>query len=125
MLITVTGRKSGRTYSIPVNYLRKGDTLWITSRRDRTWWRNLKGGAPVQVLLAGRELKAFGEAITHESAVAESLGAYFQLAPQTAKYFGVALDPDGTPSPSDLSRAAQSRIVVRIDLLQPPAAISS
>jgi hypothetical protein len=84
-----------------------------------------QGGATVQVQLAGRELKARGEAITDESAVAESLAVYFHLAPQVARYFGVALDSDGKPSPSDLTRVAQDRIVVRIDLVQPPESMSS
>lgn len=45
MLITVTGRKSGRPITTPVNYYQKGDTLWVISNRERSWWRNLKGGA--------------------------------------------------------------------------------
>lgn len=39
MLITYTGRKSGVTYTTPVNYLREGNTLYVTSWRERTWWR--------------------------------------------------------------------------------------
>ena len=116
LLITVTGKKSGKRYSTPVNYLRDGNILWVTSRRERTWWRNLKGGAPVRVLLAGRDLTASGEAIVAEKDVAESLDAYFQKAPQYAKYFKVGLDPNGQPAASDLRRAAREHVVVRIDL---------
>ena len=116
LLVTVTGKKSGKTYSVPVNYLRDGDILWVTSRRERTWWRNLKGGAPVRVLLAGHELAARGEAIVDEKEVTEGLGDYFQKAPQVAKYFKVRLDSDGRPSASDLDQAARERVMVRISL---------
>jgi hypothetical protein len=44
MLITYTGHKSGKLYTIPVNYVRDEDVLSVTSYRHRTWWRNLRGG---------------------------------------------------------------------------------
>jgi deazaflavin-dependent oxidoreductase (nitroreductase family) len=49
MLITVTGRKTGQKYSTPVGFYREGDTLWVISSRDRTWWRNVKNGANVSL----------------------------------------------------------------------------
>lgn len=116
MLISVTGRKSGRMISTPVNYVRDGKTLWVTSQRDRKWWRNLRGGAPIDVLVAGKEWRAHGEAIADEKAVAENLAAYFRIAPQFAKYFHVALDSTGVPARADCERAAQDRVMVRIDL---------
>ena len=44
-IIHVTGRKSGRIYSIPVNYERDGNEVMMTSGWDRTWWKNLRGGS--------------------------------------------------------------------------------
>jgi deazaflavin-dependent oxidoreductase (nitroreductase family) len=116
MLITVTGRKSGRKYTTPVNYVREGEKLWVTSYRQRTWWRNLIGGAPVSVLLAGRESKGRGEALTDEMAVRENLRTYLHKHPQYARYYGVKFDPAGQPDPDDLTRAAQERLMIRIDL---------
>jgi deazaflavin-dependent oxidoreductase (nitroreductase family) len=60
MLITVTGRKTGRAYTTPVNYGRAGDTLTCLSKRDRTWWRNLRNGTPVTVLLRGEIRRGLG-----------------------------------------------------------------
>ncbi|MBI5033873.1 MAG: nitroreductase family deazaflavin-dependent oxidoreductase [Chloroflexi bacterium] len=116
MLVTVTGRKSGKAISTPVNYVRDGNTLWVTSQRDRTWWRNLTGGAPIRVQLAGKEQSAHGEAIVDEPAVTENLAAFFGIAPQYAKYFKVALDTNGKPSAEDCTRAAKERVMVRIEL---------
>jgi deazaflavin-dependent oxidoreductase (nitroreductase family) len=60
MLLTVTGRKTGRAYTTPVNFGQAGDTLTCFSKRDRTWWRNLREGAPVTVLLRGQERRGLG-----------------------------------------------------------------
>lgn len=116
LLISVMGRKTGRAITTPVNYVREDNTLWVTSLRQRTWWRNLKGGAPVSVVLAGKELPGHGEAIVDEKMVAQNLATYFQRAPQYAKYFKVAVDAAGKPSADDCTRAARERIMVRIDL---------
>jgi hypothetical protein len=57
-LITVTGRVSGREYTIPVLYQRNGDAVQIEvgwPERKR-WWRNLAGaGGDVTVRLGGEE----------------------------------------------------------------------
>jgi deazaflavin-dependent oxidoreductase (nitroreductase family) len=54
MLVSVTGRKSGKTYTTPVEYKRTGNKVAVVSRAGRTWWRNLEGGAPVRVFLRGK-----------------------------------------------------------------------
>ena len=116
MLISVTGRNSGRIISTPTNYLGDGNTLWVISWRDRTWWKNLRGGADVCVLLAGEGVEGCGQVIEEEKAVAESLFAYYRKTPQSAKYVGIALDPDGQPVLADCERAAQKLLMVKIDL---------
>jgi deazaflavin-dependent oxidoreductase (nitroreductase family) len=117
MLMTYTGRKSGKTYITPMNYLRMrdpgGEYLLTTSTRERTWWRNLRGGAPVTLRLRGKDFPARAEAIEDEPAVAAELGAFFKQAPKMARYFDVRLDADGTPVQDDLVKAAQARVVVR------------
>ena len=116
MLTTVTGFKSGKQISTPTNYLRDGDTLWVISWRDRKWWRNLRDGAKVRVLLAGKNVEGRGQVIEEEKAVAQSLVAYYSKVPQVAKYVQIGLDAAGVPVIADCERAAQKMIVVRIDL---------
>jgi deazaflavin-dependent oxidoreductase (nitroreductase family) len=53
LLLTYTGRKSGKAYTLPVNYLRDGDTLLVVSSCEHIWWKNLRGGAPVAVRVRG------------------------------------------------------------------------
>ena len=63
MEIAVLGRKTGLTYSIPVQYVRRGEGLLVISQRHRTWWRNLRGGFPVGVRLQGRQFHGRGEPV--------------------------------------------------------------
>lgn len=55
-LITFTGRRSGRSYTIPVIYELDGELLRIPVEwpQRKRWWRNLRDEAPVQLRLRGR-----------------------------------------------------------------------
>ena len=64
-LVTVTGRRSGRTYTIPVGYRREGDvvTIGVGWPERKRWWRNLRDdGAPVRMHIAGRDYSGRGVA---------------------------------------------------------------
>ena len=116
MLITFTGRKSGKVYSTPVNYVRDGDLITAFSQCNRTWWRNLRNGAQVTMRVKGRELKGIGESVEDKDAVAAGLLDYLRKVPTYAKYFQVTLDSDGQPNPEEVARVAQNRVIVRIKL---------
>ena len=116
MLITYTGRKSGKPITLPANWVRDGNTVFVTSLRARTWWRNLRGGAPVTVRLQGRDYSGEGKTIEELNAVAEGLRAYFRRVPQWAKYSGITLDANGEPNIESVKRGAQERVVVEIRL---------
>jgi len=116
MLVTVTGRKSGRLITTPVNYYQEGDTLWVISNRERTWWRNLKGGASLKLRLRGQELNGFGEVLLDEPAVAVQIGEYVRHLPISARSLGVQVQA-GQPDPADLARLAQERVMIRIKLV--------
>ncbi len=62
MLITVTGRRSGRRFTFPVGYQRYGDSLvvMVSEAASKNWWRNFK--EPRQVELCLRGVVRYGEA---------------------------------------------------------------
>jgi hypothetical protein len=65
-MVTYTGRRSGRTFSIPVAYRRRGDDIDIAANLPdaKTWWRNfLDDGAPISLTLDGVERA--GHAVAH------------------------------------------------------------
>jgi deazaflavin-dependent oxidoreductase (nitroreductase family) len=115
MLITVTGRKTGRAITTPVNFFRNEDTLWVISSRSRKWWRNVCGGADVNLHLQGRDIKACAETVLDEKLVADQIGKYVQHLPMAASALGVRLQ-NGTANCEDTARLAKERLFVKIQL---------
>jgi hypothetical protein len=112
MLITVTGRKTGRKYTTPVGFYRENGVLWVLTRRDRTWWRNACG-AQVTLRLHGRELPAYAESILDERAVAMRLDGYLRHIPLAARALGVS-SVQGVPDREALARLAKDRLLVKV-----------
>jgi deazaflavin-dependent oxidoreductase (nitroreductase family) len=59
LLLTYRGRRTGRSYTIPLLYVADGDDLLLVALHPsgQSWWRNLRGGADVDLLVAGRRLR--------------------------------------------------------------------
>jgi deazaflavin-dependent oxidoreductase (nitroreductase family) len=113
MLMTYTGRKSGKSYTTPMNYLQIEDAVYTISSREHVWWRNLLGGTEVTLRLRGKAVPARAKTIEDPAAVAESLTRYLRAAPQLARYMKVKIRPDGAPGPDDIANLAQEMVVVR------------
>jgi len=115
MLLTVTGRKTGKKYTTPVGFYRDGNTLWILSSRDRTWWRNVRDGAEVDMRIRGKDVGGFAEAILDEESVTAQVIKYVHHIPIAAKGLGVRVE-NGEPHPEDAARLAKERLFVNIRL---------
>ncbi|MBB5911349.1 hypothetical protein BJY24_000216 [Nocardia transvalensis] len=69
--ISYVGRKSGKTFSTPVNYRRSGDeyVIGVALPDRKSWWRNFLGaGGPITLHLAE------GDRTGHASAVRDERG---------------------------------------------------
>lgn len=65
-VVTYTGRRSGRTFTLPVGYRRRGDevTIPVELPEKKSWWRNFLGdGAPLELRLDGGQHA--GHALAH------------------------------------------------------------
>lgn len=80
-MVTYTGRRSGRTFSIPVAYRRSGDDVIIRVNMPdaKTWWRNFLGdGAPLTLRIDGTDHAGHAVATSDEKgnvAVTARLGS--------------------------------------------------
>lgn len=124
LLITFTGRKSGRPYTTPINYLRDGDTVDLTT--DSPWWKNLRGGVPVALRIAGWDYRGTAEPVTDPVEVERVLRAMLARFPRYGKPANIRTGPDGQPLEEDIARAIQrdGRVVVRVRLVPGEAARS-
>ena len=119
MVIQVKGVKSGRQYDVPVNYIEvvtgESRRLLVTSQRDRTWWRNIRGRVEVGLVFLGRGMRALAQVEESEDEVAAGLKRYFLVSPASARFFSIDLASNGTVNADDLSRLAHERVVIGVE----------
>jgi hypothetical protein len=92
LVLEVTGVRSGRTFSFPVQYGRDGDAFVVVpgfARRKR-WWRNLRRPAPVGYWWRGHRYEGTGAVVADRDVAARSLAAYAAGRRRSTK----SLDPD-------------------------------
>ncbi len=65
LLLTFTGRKSGKEFTTPLRYMQEGETLQMTVVYP--WWKNLIGEATVRVLLRGQMRIGTAEVLPEEN----------------------------------------------------------
>ncbi len=115
LLITFTGRKSGKPYTTPVSYSQADDEVTIFTHAD--WWKNLLGNASVTLRLQGRDLEGLAEPVVEDKqAIAAGLMEHLRKVSSDAKYYGVTFDDHGNPNVAEVDKAAQSVVMIRVRL---------
>jgi hypothetical protein len=113
MLITFTGRKSGREFTTPVRYVRTEETVRCFTSSENQWWRNLRGGADVVLRTEGQNAPYHAVVIENNpEEVKKQLQHYLALFPQDAAYHDIRLNNDKSLVTADLEAAARNAIVV-------------
>lgn len=113
LLITFTGRKSGKTYTTPVSYSEHGDQVYVFTHA--TWWKNLQTGTPVTLRIRGRDVQGLAEPVAEDKqAVAAGLAAHLRKVPSDAGYYGVTFDDHKDPRAEQVDQAAQNAVMIRI-----------
>jgi deazaflavin-dependent oxidoreductase (nitroreductase family) len=103
VIINVTGRKSGRHYSVPVAYIRHDGALLVGT--PFAWARNMRTGEPVEVIVRGSRRPADVEVISDRDGVVAAYGILCRANRQFARFNNIRLGPDGEPVPGDLDAA--------------------
>ncbi len=115
LLITFTGRKSGKAYSTPVSYSQHDDQVYVFTHA--TWWKNLRSGAPVTLRIQGRDLQGLPEPVAEDKqAIAAGLAAHLRKVPSDARYYGVTFDDAGNPRAEEVEKAVQTVVMLRFRL---------
>jgi deazaflavin-dependent oxidoreductase (nitroreductase family) len=115
LLITFTGRNSGKTYTTPVSYSQSDDQVYIFTHAN--WWKNLRNGAPVRLRIRGRELQGLAEPVAEDKgAIAAGLSVHLRKVPSDARYYDVTFDDHGSPRAEEVEKAAQTVVMIRVQL---------
>lgn len=105
MLVSLTGRRSGRTYHQPVSYVEDCEVL-LTPGGGR-WTLNLLEGRPVWVRLRGRDVFLRAELVRDLDEVDRLLAVMTAANPMVATFVGVPREADG--------RLDRARLRVAVD----------
>ncbi|WP_202918966.1 nitroreductase/quinone reductase family protein [Saccharothrix deserti] len=114
MLLTYTGRKSGRRITIPVGYFDWEPGAVLAMSSTSTWMANLRTGPTVRLRIRGRDHDAVPTVIEDTATIAETLGEFAKRSPRQAKFMGLPADRE--PTPEELHAAAGKAHLVRFRL---------
>jgi hypothetical protein len=115
MLLEYTGRVSGRTYAIPIGYFAwdAGSVLSVSGSR---WWKNLRDGPPVSLLVRGVRHAAVPAVIESADSRADLFAEFARrYGPKVVGRLGAGLPSDRDPTPDELRSAAAKKMLIRFD----------
>jgi deazaflavin-dependent oxidoreductase (nitroreductase family) len=113
MLLTVTGRKTGRTYTLPVGRYESPDGTFILSAGGN-WRHNLHGGADVRITVDGREHPAHAVLEEDSAKAAEVFKTILLRA--GARALAVKVNLDRAPTAAEIAPALTDRGVAYLKL---------
>jgi deazaflavin-dependent oxidoreductase (nitroreductase family) len=115
MIITFSGRKSGKRYSTPVSYFQENGAVYCFTHGK--WWRNLEGGAKVELRIRGKDYQGHAEAISaHDDLKSECLSKMLKAIPGDARFYGVSFDERGEPNVDEVRRAVVDAVMIKTSL---------
>ena len=117
IFITFQGRKSKKTFNIPVSYHREGNDLIALTLKQNLWWKNLKMLNRTQITLLGKK-EDVGITIVDQDTqfIKEKMRELIIEKPIDAYFAKVKLDNNKLPVEEDLEEASQKHIVLKFTL---------
>lgn len=118
LVFDVAGRRSGRRYVLPLSYVPgEGDVVYCCTRPEGSgWWRNVRDGAPVRLVLRGRPTAAQARVLPSSSDEAlDGLRRFVTRNPGTGALLYAIPSDGGRPLEADLRREVARSIVVRVE----------
>lgn len=114
-MMTVTGAKTGRRYTTPVQYLVHGDEFVVLSQRMRKWWRNIASEPEVKLRIQGRSITGRAR-IASDDEAGPILSDCLAAEPRVAKFYGIESGSDGTVDAADIDRLLSGFVVLAVEI---------
>ena len=112
-LLSFTGRKTGKHYTIPVSYYREGDIVTVITKRQRKWWHNFETPLEVELRLAGHTYAGKAETRSSDEDTLEFMTRYLEERPIDAKAYGLKKDEI---TREKIARILPHIVVIRIEI---------
>ena len=114
-LITFTGRRSGKTYTTPITYMKDGDTVTMLTKGFRTWWRNLADEPAVGLVLAGSPVTGVASATPGSEESVEKVCAFLEHNSQDAKAYNIPIE-DGVVDREAIREIIGDLVIIEVDV---------
>lgn len=118
LILTYEGRRSGKDYALPLQYVEMKGAFYVWAGRPdtKTWWRNFEQPAAVDLRVRGRDITAKGALIYDPNRRGDVLSTYLDRYPYTTatgkpKFFGARWQP----SHVDLTEVARTMTMVAFE----------
>ena len=115
MIITFTGRKSGKEYSIPISYYQEERTVCCFTHAG--WWVNIGEGSVILLRIQGNEYQGIAKAFPEDTDLqAEYLRKMLKALPSNAFAYNVSLDENGDPDEEQVRQAVMTTVMIKTEI---------
>jgi len=108
-LLSFKGRRTGKSYTIPVSYHRDEGMVTVVTKRVRNWWHNFETPIEVGLRLAGHDFIGTAVATSGDQSL-EFMLDYLGKRPIDAKAYGLGRD--------EITREKVARILPEIVVIR-------
>ncbi|MEY2972375.1 MAG: hypothetical protein RI886_152 [Pseudomonadota bacterium] len=117
IFISFKGRKTKRSFNIPVSYHQDGNELIALTLKKNLWWKNLKNLESTMIRLRGKSLTVRLSIVENDvELIKQKMRELIIEKPIDAFFAKVKLDQDKMPIESSLVEAANKHIVLKFNL---------
>ncbi|MCP4039522.1 MAG: hypothetical protein GY733_21445 [bacterium] len=118
LLVSFRGRHSGKQFTTPLSYVESGGAMYLFTRPDTaTWWKNMRGGATVEIVRCGRPATARASVL--DAATGEALAAFQTFLTRhpgsASSLYHVEVGRGGILDEATVARELLRSVVVRIE----------
>ena len=117
LVIQFKGRRSGKSYLVPVSYHEHESSYTCVTLRSNIWWRNLKDVARTQIWLKGKLTDVQIDLEFNNDQIIENTLRNLVTNNKVDAYFArIKLKKDGSPDSHDLAQAAKIHTVLKFTI---------
>ena len=117
-IFSYRGRRSGRSFTTPLSFMREGSLVRLLSSHNTRWWNNfLDGPVDVEIEIARETYRAKARTIVEDGEdFRNGVRAFLTAVPRDARVYGIKLDAHRKPREEDIARAAGHVVLVEVEL---------